>query len=77
MELCEYAYKCEEVNCCYPTSKEEECGGTCLPSTARVSLENGKSVAMSELRVGDRVQTGEKKFIVSNMAVSIKSKSLS
>ena len=33
-------------------------GGGCFASTARVSLENGKSVAISELQVGDRVQTG-------------------
>ena len=30
----------------------------CFPSTARVHLENGKVVTMSELQVGDRVQTG-------------------
>ena len=30
----------------------------CFPSVARVSLENGKSVSMSELQKGDRVQTG-------------------
>ena len=33
-------------------------GGGCFPSTARVSLENGESVTMSELQAGDRVQTG-------------------
>ena len=31
----------------------------CFPSMARVSLENGKSVTMAELQVGDRVQAGE------------------
>ena len=31
----------------------------CFPSTVRVSLENGKSVTMSELQVGDKVQTGK------------------
>ena len=35
---------------------EEECHG--FLSTARVSIENGKSVTMSELRLGDRVKTG-------------------
>ena len=30
----------------------------CFPATARLSLENGKSIMMSELQVGDRVQTG-------------------
>ena len=33
-------------------------GGGCFPGTARVSLENGKSITMAELRVGDRVRTG-------------------
>ena len=31
----------------------------CFPITARVSLESGKSVTMSELQIGDRVQTGK------------------
>ena len=30
----------------------------CFPGTARLTLENGKSITMSELQVGDRVQTG-------------------
>ena len=30
----------------------------CFPSTAQVNLEKGKAVAMSELQIGDRVQTG-------------------
>ena len=30
----------------------------CFPSTARVILENGKSVTMSELQTWDKVQTG-------------------
>ena len=30
----------------------------CFPSTARVSLEHGESVSMSELQIGDRVKTG-------------------
>ena len=33
-------------------------GGGCFPSTARATLENGKSVTMSELETGDKVQTG-------------------
>ena len=32
--------------------------GKCFPSTAKVSLENGKYVTMSELRTEDKVQTG-------------------
>ena len=30
----------------------------CFPSNAKVNLENGKSVTMSELKIGDLVQTG-------------------
>ena len=30
----------------------------CFPSTARVNLENGKVIKMSELQIGDKVQTG-------------------
>ena len=41
------------LNCCTCTGKK-----TCFPSSARVSLENGKTVRMSELQIGDRVQTG-------------------
>ena len=33
---------------------------TCFPATALVKLETGISIAMSELQVGDRVQTGMK-----------------
>ena len=32
----------------------------CFPSTARVNLENGKSVVMSEIQMGSRVQIGKK-----------------
>ena len=32
---------------------------SCFPTTARVTLESGISVAMSELQIGDRVQTGK------------------
>ena len=31
----------------------------CFPSLAKVKLENGKSLAMSELQIGDKVQTGK------------------
>ena len=61
---CEQQNKCQchddhgRVYCC-------ECG-SCFPSTARVSLENGKSLTMSELQTGDRVQTGTGPFIVFN-----------
>ena len=32
--------------------------GGCFPSSARIKLECGKSVKMSELKCGDRVQAG-------------------
>ena len=32
----------------------------CFPSMAKVMLENGKSVIMSELQIGDKVKTGIK-----------------
>ena len=39
----------------------------CFPGKARVSLENGNSLTMSELQVGDKVQTGKGKcFLVKN-----------
>ena len=43
-----------------------EAGRSCFPSTATVKVENGKSLAMSELQIGDKVQTGIsiKKFIL-------------
>lgn len=31
---------------------------SCFPSTASVTLKNGKQIAMGELQVGDQVQTG-------------------
>ena len=34
------------------------CKCHCFPATARLTLDNGKSVMMSELQKGDRVQTG-------------------
>ena len=42
---------------------------SCFPSNARLLLENEKSVTMLELKVGDRVQTGEKINSPSPLAV--------
>ena len=36
----------------------------CFPASAKVTLENGKSVAMSELQIGDTVKSGELAFIL-------------
>ena len=38
-------------------------GTTCFPSTSKVKLGNGKVVTMSELQLGDQVQTGNGFFI--------------
>ena len=62
MEVCE-AHGCKpecpaEWNRDVPGQRRCKHCGECFPATARLSLENGKSVTMSELRVGDRVQTG-------------------
>ena len=31
---------------------------SCFPSMAKVKFENGNSVMMSELQIGDKIQTG-------------------
>ena len=36
----------------------------CFPASAKVSLENGKSVTMSELQMGDAVKSGELIFVL-------------
>ena len=41
-----------------PPPKQPPPSGGCFPSTARVTLKNGKSITMSELQTGDKVQTG-------------------
>ena len=40
----------------YPLSSEKKKG--CFPSMAKVNLENGGRVTMSELQIGDHVQAG-------------------
>ena len=37
-------------------------GGGCFPSSAKVKLESGKIVPMSELQIGDQVQIGIKRL---------------
>ena len=52
----------------------------CFPSTATVKLENGKTVTMSELQSGDKVETGMKSVTMSQLQIgqtSIKSVTLS
>ena len=47
--------KCGDTYHCCDAPEQE----SCFPSSARVLLETGKSVTMSELQIGDRVQTGK------------------
>ena len=62
VEYCDAAYRCWDgwkIYCSYPDEDVEVCKKKrCFPSTAKLNLENGESVTMSELQVGDRVQTG-------------------
>ena len=37
-------------------------GPSCFPSAAKVNLQNGKSVTMSELPIGDQVLAGKESF---------------
>ena len=37
---------------------EEKKKGGCFPSVATLKFENGRSITMSELQIGDKVQTG-------------------
>ena len=45
-------------HCCAAPPPPPTPAGQCFPSAARVTLENGQSVTMSHLQIGDRVQTG-------------------
>ena len=62
----EQACACGPANCC--DGKNGGCG--CFPSAAKVSLENGKSLVMSELQVGDRVQAGMESVAASKIWVT-------
>ena len=46
----------------FPVPRPNHCKenklATCFPSAAKVTLENGKLVTMSEFKTGDKVQTG-------------------
>ena len=54
-----------QVRCRPECAAEGRCDFcVCFPGTARVSLENGETVQMSDLRKGDKVQTGEYVCIV-------------
>ena len=51
-------FKC--YDCGSSSSSSTQSGGECFPATAKVTLDSGKSVKMSELQIGDQVQTGMK-----------------
>ena len=50
--VCGQAYP----ECC---SCDSDDSSDCFPSSARLSLGDGQSVLMSDLKIGDKVQTGE------------------
>ena len=69
--IADYSYFCPtmcvarcggiKTHCCegIPThTKAPGASSSCFPSTASVNLQNGKSVTMSDLQIGDKVQTG-------------------
>ena len=53
----------------YPLYLAKAPSGSCFPLLAKVELENGDSVTMSELHIGDRVQTGMKSVPLSELQV--------
>ena len=59
--LCE----CEKT-CVNGFTLKRECCGSCFPSSTRVTLENGQSETMSELHIGDKVQTGIRGALCNN-----------
>ena len=40
------------------SSSSSSSGSSCFPSVSQVSLEDGKSVPMSDLKIGDKILTG-------------------
>ena len=65
---CDSAFRCYKsgwiADCCWPVEDDDICvyDTGCFPSSAMLSLGNGKTMVMSELEVGDRVQTGMNKY---------------
>ena len=52
--------KCDNTyHCCVAPPPPPPASENCFPSSARLMLESGKSVTMSELKIGDRIETGE------------------
>ena len=50
-----------------PTWHCKSCG--CFPAAATVKLESGKSLKMSELQIGDQVETGKKCVKMSELQI--------
>ena len=50
-------------------NKYPYCCECCFPGTGTVNLVGGKSVKMSELQIGDRVQTGKKSLAMSELQI--------
>ena len=72
-KLCEVDLtKCKKA--CFPDFTSCcDCGEkNCFPSTSKIKLANGKSVMMSELQLGDQVQTGNTFFSHLNVAKGLK-----
>ena len=72
MRYCEEAFVCWRNTftslCCFPVHRPNHCKenkpAACFPSAAKVTLKNGKLVKMSELKTGDKVQTGNEEKIL-------------
>ena len=61
--VCQGAIKYECQNVCWPDflsccDCRKRKTPKCFPSSSKVNLENGKSVPMSDLQLGDQVKTG-------------------
>ena len=44
------------------SSSSSSSGDGCFPTVAKVKIENGDTVVMSQLEIGDQVQIGIKRF---------------
>ena len=49
------------------SSSSSSSTGGCFPATAKISLDNGRSVTMSELEIGDHVQIGKTFSIITKV----------
>ena len=50
-------------------SAPDHCCPCCFPGTGTINLQSGKSVKISELQIGDRVQTGKKSLKMSELQI--------